>query len=117
MFTPLNELAVHVHANAKDKGWWDDDRPFSEIIALIHTEVSEAFEEYRNGHKYHEIYYPIGEYDVQSKKPEGIPIELADVVIRILDFVGREKIDLDEAIRVKMAYNKTRPHRHGGKLA
>lgn len=117
MFTPLNELARAIHENARNKGWWDTDRPFAEIVALIHTEVSEAFEEYRDGHKYHEIYYPLDEHDVQTKKPEGIPIELADVIIRILDFCGKEKIDIDEAIRIKMAYNLTRPHRHGGKLA
>lgn len=125
MFTPLNELAVHVHANAKDKGWWDTEREFPEIVALIHTEVSEAFEEYRNGHKLHEVYYKHGQerrsvfQDEEGNlgKPEGVSIELADVIIRILDFVGHHKIDLDEAVRIKMAYNKTRTHRHGGKLA
>lgn len=128
MFTPFNELAVHIHDNAKDKGWWDDERQFPEIAALIHAEVSEALEEYRNGRKLHEIYYKHMNGEVvttilpgwESKgivKPEGVPIELADVVIRILDFVGHHNIDLDEAIRLKMEYNKTRSHRHGGKLA
>ena len=117
LFTPFNEVAKAVHENAKDKGWWDDDRPFAEIIALIHTEVSEAFEEYRKGHEPTEIYYALDPYDVRIEKPEGIPIELADTIIRILDFCGRVGIDIDEAIRIKMAYNKTRPHRHGGKRA
>lgn len=126
MLTPFNEVAKVVHENAKDKGWWDDERQFPEIAALIHAEVSEALEEYRNGRKLHEIYYKHRNGAVVSRpedfppgwtKPEGIPIELADVVIRILDFVGHHKIDIDEAIRIKMAYNKTRPHRHGGKLA
>lgn len=128
MLTPFNEVALAVHENAKDKGWWDDDRPFAEIISLIHTEVSEAFEEYRNGHKPTEIYYRHKNGETVTTilpgweergivKPEGIPIELADVIIRILDFCGKTGIDIDEAIRIKMAYNKTRPHRHGGKLA
>lgn len=112
MVSVFNELAKAVNANARDKGWWETERQFPEIVALIHTEVSEAFEEYRNGHKLHEIYYNNG-----NQKPEGVPVELADVIIRILDFVGYHNIDLDEAVRLKMAYNKTRPHRHGGKLA
>lgn len=114
-FTPLNELAKAVHQNAVDKGWWDTDRPFPEVLALIHSEVSEALEEYRDGRKSHEIYYSVGTNGGQ--KPEGISIELADIIIRVLDYTGSEGIDLDEAIRLKMAYNKTRPHRHGGKLA
>lgn len=117
MLTPLNELAFHIHENAKDKGWWDDERQLPEIVALIHSEVSEALEEYRNGREPTEVYYPLDEFDIQSKKPEGVPIELADVIIRICDYAAHAGIDLDEAVRIKMAYNKTRLHRHGGKRA
>lgn len=123
MFTPLNELAYQVHENAKDKGWWDDERGFPEIVALIHSEVSEALEEYRNGHEVTEVYASHGGSVACSPpcapglKPEGVPVELADVIIRILDYCGHAGIDLDDAVQRKMAYNKTRPHRHGGKLA
>lgn len=125
MFTPLNELAYHIHENAKDKGWWDDERMFPEIAALIHCEVSEAMEEYRNGHKPTEVYakhsatdsVPCSPPCAPGLKPEGIPIELADVIIRILDYCGKTGIDIDDAIQRKIAYNKTRPHRHGGKVA
>lgn len=48
-------------------------------------------------------------------KPEGIPSELADTVIRIADMCGFYGIDLQEAVEQKMRYNRTRPHRHGGK--
>lgn len=48
-------------------------------------------------------------------KPEGIPIELADILIRIADTCGARGINLTEALRLKMAYNKTRPTRHGDK--
>ena len=48
-------------------------------------------------------------------KPEGMPIELADVIIRILDMGYAEGIDIGQAIHTKMQYNKTRSHRHGGK--
>jgi hypothetical protein len=109
----LNELAKEVHANSLEKGWWEaGERPFGEVIALIHQELSEALEEYRHGHEYHEVYYSQGTNG--KDKPEGIPVELADVIIRILDFVGGTGMDIDEAIRIKVRYNKTRPYRHGG---
>lgn len=98
-----------IHENAKNHGWWDENRTFGEIIALCHSELSEALEEYRNHHKATEIYY-------RGQKPEGIPIELADVIIRILDYCGKEGIDMGEAIKIKHEYNKTRPYKHGGKV-
>ncbi len=52
---------------------------------------------------------------IETKKPEGIPSELADVVIRVFDMCGYYGIDLEAAIKEKMAYNKTRPFKHGGK--
>ena len=97
-----------VHQNAVEHGWWETNREFPEIIALIHSEVSEALEEYRNGHACNEVYF-------NGDKPEGIPVELADVIIRILDFCGKENIPIEEIIELKHGYNKTRPYKHGGK--
>jgi NTP pyrophosphatase (non-canonical NTP hydrolase) len=104
----LNDLAAEVHEIAKSKGWWDEEKSFGDLTALIHSEVSEAFEEHRNHHKPDEIYF-------NGDKPEGIPIELADAVIRILDVCARYKIDFDAAVRQKIEFNKTRPIKHGGK--
>jgi NTP pyrophosphatase (non-canonical NTP hydrolase) len=67
-------------------------------------------EEYRNGHKPDETYTSAG------GKPEGIPTEMADVVIRIMDMAGYYGIDLEQAIIDKIKYNKTRPYKHGGKV-
>lgn len=126
----LNELAKEIHQNAVDHGWWEEDRHFGSLIALMHSELSEALEEYRNGHEPTETYYSCANRACQTNdngkcadwmipcdlgKPEGIPAELADCIIRILDYCGKEGIDIDEAIRIKHEYNKTRPYRHGGK--
>ena len=79
-----------------------------EKLALIHSEISEALEDYRDG---------LMETTVHAGKPEGFSIELADAVIRIFDLCGHLGIDLGEAVELKSAYNEMRPHRHGGKKA
>ncbi|GIM47007.1 hypothetical protein DNHGIG_25560 [Collibacillus ludicampi] len=104
----INELVKEAHQMAIDKGWYEEPRTFGEIIALVHSELSEALEDFRAGRRINEIYY-------EGDKPCGIPIELADVVIRIFDTCGYYGIDLEEAIEEKMAYNAKRPKRHGGK--
>lgn len=120
----INELVQEAHDNAVSKGWWDEERSFGEIIALIHSEASEALEDFRNGKQPTDIWYE-KKYDgavvvhqsmqTLDHKPCGIPSELADIVIRVFDACGRYGINLEEAIREKMAYNATRLQRHGGK--
>lgn len=89
--------------------------------ALITTEVAELIEEIRNGRAIDETYYPTAagatryENDGKIFKPEGVPSELADIVIRALDFADEFDIDLADAIAEKLAYNATRGIRHGGK--
>ena len=110
----MRELMIEVHELAKSKGWWDNpDRNFAELIALMHSELSEALEEYR---KYDLDQYRFLYFDSTNSKPEGIASELADVVIRICDACQRYKIPLVEAIQAKHEYNSMREHRHGGKV-
>lgn len=105
----IRELQTAVHQNAVDHGWWEAPRSFGEIVALIHSELSEALEEHRAGKPMNQNYYLEG-----NPKPEGVPSELADAVIRVLDACEYYGIDLEAAIREKHEYNKTRPYRHGG---
>lgn len=104
----INDFVHEAHQNAINKGWYEDPKSFGDMIALMHSELSEALEDHRNGHGFRETYY-------EGNKPCGIPTELADAVIRIFDTCGYLGIDLESAIRAKMAYNFTRPLRHGGK--
>lgn len=105
----LNEHVDAAHKNAIEKGWHEPSPTFGEIIALIHSELSEALEDYRIGYDPTEIYYE------EDDKPCGIPVEFADALFRIFDACGQYGINLEYAVRVKMEYNKTRPIRHGGK--
>lgn len=113
----LDVLSHEAHQTAKEKGWWENpDRNVPEQLALFHAEVSEALEEFRKGG--HDCLTVI-EMDVDGKpgKPGGFPVELADLFIRVFDTCGRYGIPLGEAMRLKLAFNKTRPHRHGNKHA
>ena len=122
----LNELAKEIHENAVAHGFWDEDRPLSEVLMLIVSELAEALEEARAGDKMNGriscMHYYSGEGYVSSaptnccKKPEGIVVEAADALIRILDWFGHEGIDIEGIVREKHEYNKTRPYKHGKKF-
>jgi NTP pyrophosphatase (non-canonical NTP hydrolase) len=93
----INQLCQAAFENAKSKGWHDEPRETGTLLALIHSEVSEALEADRKG------------------ETENFTEELADVCIRIFDLCGSRNIDLESAIYDKMAKNRQRTYRHGGK--
>lgn len=98
------------HRIAKEHGWWEGERNIGELLALIHSEVSEALEEYR-------AKTLLAEYRLSNKgKPEGFSVELADIVIRVFDLAEHLRIDLCAVVAAKMIYNESRPYRHGGKV-
>lgn len=126
------------HAIARRKGWWDkftNARGRVEIspdallgrIMLQVTEAAEAAECVRDGQR--DLRFENSEGAVKYAlsndwselrngfKPEGLPAEMADTVIRIFDDARALGIDLGYAICVKLYHNQFRRHRHGGRLA
>ena len=102
----INEIAKAIHKNAVEHGWWDEDRSVAEIIALCHSELSEALEAYRNRE-------PLV-WD-NDGKPDGIAVEMIDCVIRVFDYLSHIGVDIEKIMTEKHEFNKSRPYKHGGK--
>ena len=97
MYENLNKLAEHCYNEAKQAGWHDTPREDGMMIALIHSEISEALEELsKNQMDDHLPHRPMAE------------VELADALIRILDFVGMRGYDLGGVVQERLDYNRTR---------
>lgn len=101
---PLGDLAREVIAINTANGWnvlkpeqWSDTYKVPAILALIHSEASEALEAFR------------------KNDPINFAEELADVVIRVLDCAEGLGIDLDAEVARKLEKNRKRSYRHGGK--
>lgn len=92
------------HKTATDAGWYKDPktgddvtRNFGEVVALMHSELSEALEADRKGLM-----------DDKLPHRDGREVEFADCIIRILDTAAAMGLDVAGAIIEKNRYNKER---------
>lgn len=93
------------HENAKAKGFYDQVRNVGELVALIHAECSEVLEVMRKPSTLRKSEKIAAYFEIEE--------ELADIIIRTMDLAEYLRCDLGGAVEAKMAYNKTRPHKHG----
>jgi NTP pyrophosphatase (non-canonical NTP hydrolase) len=122
----LNEVRDKAFDYAKKQGFHKKIN-IGEKLMLIVSELSEAMEADRNG-KYCIDPVLMNGNKLVGYDPEKVKVlaynqavkgtveeEIADAIIRICDLAGILKIDLDWHVRAKMAYNETRPYKHGKK--
>ena len=116
----IKQLQKLCHKIAVKKGFWDtngeaekwftgqrtDTRNNGEMIALQHSELSEALEAIRKGN-------PLSKKIPKFSLAEE---ELADCIIRILDMAEGRKFNIAGAIKAKIVYNKKRVYKHGKKF-
>lgn len=128
----FSRMQKKVHATAVEHGWWAPrsvrvtqverldggeprmitgdfivDVPHNqpERLALMHSEISEVLEGLRADNP----------PDKHCPQHTSVEIELADVIIRIMDFAQFYGYDVAGAIVDKAAINNGRPYKHGGK--
>ena len=120
----INQLCLKAHRAAVEKGWYERPRELPELLMLIVSELSEAMEADREGRKcIQEDVYELGlpEYIwdketidyFRDEIKDTVEDEIADAFIRLADLCGHLNIDIEAHIAAKMAYNETRPRKHG----
>ncbi len=119
----INKLATKIHANNKNKGFYEGEKNIGEMLCLIHSEVSEALEADRKGRYTKTNIEMVNAYvndedfvhHFKNQVKDTFEDELADVMIRVMDLAAFKGINLEEHIKAKMKYNHTREYKHGKK--
>lgn len=100
----LRSIQKTINDSCIDAGWYTDlntgyriKRNFGEVIALMHSELSEALEGWRKNLM-----------DDHLPNRRMVEVELADTIIRILDTAEAEGLDVPGAIQEKFQYNQNR---------
>lgn len=117
LINALNIIRDDVHTNAVAHGFHnfeeDEGQFVTRALLLMVTEIAENYEAHRN----HSLTLPCDKSDKMIEPLTNEEEEIADLIIRALDYSGRRKIDIGRAVSIKHAYNQSRPYRHGGKAA
>lgn len=87
---------------SREHGFWDVPRNKGEMIALMHSELSEMLEGVRKPGP-----------DIHCPEFSSEEIEAADVLIRLLDYCAGHELRLGQATLAKIKFNQSRPHKHG----
>lgn len=111
--TPLNALAHRIVFAQSSKGFSFGIVEIHQKLLLAVSEICEAQEEIRDGRGVNEIYYLPDGPPGTADKPEGFPVEIADAIIRLLHICANFDIDIDAIIELKLAFNASRPMKHG----
>jgi NTP pyrophosphatase (non-canonical NTP hydrolase) len=139
----IKELSKKIHQINVKNGFYEDKKNIGEMLALIHSEVSEALEADRKGFycQYVRISVPIEEslggdgqssinsaeyclelkdddvfkHHFKSKVKDNFEDELADIMIRVMDLAEFKGIDIESHINAKLRYNSLREYKHGKK--
>lgn len=93
----IKKLQKKIHQQNVQAGWWDNPREKGTLLCLIHSEISEAMEGERKD--------LVDDHLPHRKMAE---VELADAIIRILDYADAFGYDIEGAINEKLEYNKHR---------
>lgn len=103
----FNRVAGEIYRTAVSKGWYEKPREDGTVVALIHSELSEALEGLRHGNPLSDKIGHAGYTQAEE--------EMADAIIRIMDTAQHKGWNIPGAILSKMEYNNKRTYRHGGK--
>ena len=103
----MAQMQAAIHKTAREKGWWDEPRETGTCFMLMVTELAEAMEGYREGNPHSDKIAPFSQ----------IEEELADVIIRILDYAEHNSFEIEKALMAKKRNTEGRSYRHGGKAA
>lgn len=104
----LRSLQAECWQTAENHGFHDIGMTVGDRLMLIVSEAAEALEAHREGHAPDESWY-----EKDGTKICGVPSELADIIVRVLDMAEVYGVDLLTVLQEKMAYNKSRPFLHG----
>jgi len=117
----LNTLSRKIYEDNKKKGFWDKNRCLPEILMLMVSECAEALEADR-----HNQYAKLGLFEIlHHSNPDrfreifemwiknSVEDEIADLIIRALDYCGSKKVDIQKHVDLKLRYNRLRKYKHG----